>query len=85
MLLRARDLLVRQPTQVITAMHGHLAEFGIMGAKGREHALKLMSLVDDAETGLSASRRSVLPLLIEQLRSGDIQVALRTRSSRRTA
>ena len=54
-------------------MHGHLAEFGIMGAKGREHALKLMSLVDDAETGLSASRRSVLALLIEQLRSLDIR------------
>ena len=73
MLFRARDFLVRQRAQVINAMHGHLAEFGIMGAKGREHALKLMSLVDDAETGLSASRRSVLALLIEQLRSLDIR------------
>src|SRR6516162_4669642 len=35
------------------------------------------------QCGLSASRRSMLLLLIEQLRSLDIQVALRTRSSGR--
>jgi len=31
---RARDLLVRQRTQIINAIRGHLAEFGIVVAKG---------------------------------------------------
>ena len=32
---RARDLLVRQRTQIINALRGHLAEFGLVVAKGR--------------------------------------------------
>jgi transposase len=31
---RARDLLVRQRTQIINAIRGHLAEFGMVVAKG---------------------------------------------------
>ena len=34
MLHRARDLLVRQRTQLINAVRGHLAEFGIVEAQG---------------------------------------------------
>ena len=34
-MFRARDLLVRQRTQIINALRGHLAEFGIVVAKGR--------------------------------------------------
>src|SRR5436309_7490412 len=34
MLHRARDLLVRQRTQLINAVRGHLAEFGIVEARG---------------------------------------------------
>ena len=32
--VRTRDLLVRQGTQAIKALRGHLAEFGIIAAKG---------------------------------------------------
>ncbi len=31
---RARDLLVRQRTQLANAIRGHLAEFGIVEAQG---------------------------------------------------
>jgi transposase len=34
---RARDLLVRQRTQIINALGGHLAEFGVVVAKGLAH------------------------------------------------
>ena len=34
---RARDLLVRQRTQVINALRGHLAEFGLIEAQGPWH------------------------------------------------
>ncbi|MBV9201530.1 MAG: IS110 family transposase [Alphaproteobacteria bacterium] len=74
-LFRARDLLVRQSSQIINALRGHLTEFGIIGPKGRENALKLMSIVDDPQTDLPASARSVLVMLIDQLRALDSQVA----------
>lgn len=72
---RARDLLVRQRTQIINALRGHLAEFGVIGAKGRENAMKLMKLVDDLAASLPTSARSVLALMVEQLRALEIQVA----------
>ena len=34
MLFRTRDLLVRQRTQTINALRGHLAEFGVVAPKG---------------------------------------------------
>jgi transposase len=34
---RARDLLVRQRTQIINALRGHLAEFGLVVAQGSAH------------------------------------------------
>ena len=34
MLFRTRDLLVRQRTQTINALRGHLAEFGVGCAQG---------------------------------------------------
>src|SRR6202162_3215643 len=34
MVLRTRDLLVRQRTKAINALRGHLAEFGVIVAKG---------------------------------------------------
>ncbi len=34
MLHKARDLLVRQRTMLINGLRGHLAEFGIIAAKG---------------------------------------------------
>jgi transposase len=42
MLHRARDLLMRQRTQLINALRAHLAEFGIMAAQGREGIRELV-------------------------------------------
>ena len=41
MLFRTRDLLVRQRTQTINALRGHLAEFGIVAPQGRAHVARL--------------------------------------------
>ncbi|MFN3971801.1 MAG: IS110 family transposase, partial [Gemmobacter sp.] len=35
-IFRLRDLLVGQRTQTVNALRGHLAEFGVVAAKGRE-------------------------------------------------
>jgi transposase len=38
MIFRTRDLLVRQRTQLINALRGHLAEHGIVGSAGNSQA-----------------------------------------------
>ena len=35
MLFRTRDLLVRQRTQLINALRGHLAQHGVVAAQGQ--------------------------------------------------
>ena len=45
MLFRTRDLLVRQRTQTINALRGHLAEFGVIAPLGPVHVERLMSAV----------------------------------------
>jgi transposase len=44
---RARDLLVRQRTQIINALRGHLAEFGLVVAKGPAHVGRLIAQAED--------------------------------------
>ena len=49
MLHRARDLLMRQRTQVINALRAHLAEFGIVAAQGREGIKELLMIIASEE------------------------------------
>src|SRR4051794_27105536 len=44
---RTRDLLVRQRTQTINALRGHLTEFGVIAAKGLVHTSKLIAALED--------------------------------------
>ena len=46
MVFRTRDLLVRQRTQTINALRGHLAEFGIVAPQGRAHVVRLARAVE---------------------------------------
>src|SRR4051812_5173257 len=43
---RTRDLLVRQRTQAINALRGHLTEFGVIAAKGPAHTSKLVAAIE---------------------------------------
>ena len=66
MLHRARDLLMRQRTQVINALRAHLAELGIMAAQGREGIKELLKIIASEEDAglpvdaIHAEPRSVL-------------------------
>src|SRR6201984_1154072 len=42
MLLKVRDLLIKQRTMVINALRGHAAEFGVIAAKGRVKVAELL-------------------------------------------
>ena len=58
---RARDLLVRQRTQCVNALRGHLMEYGYIFPKGITHVETLVALVEDLQSSLPDSVRIDLP------------------------
>ena len=72
---RARDLLVKQRTQIINALRGHLAEFGIVVAKGPAHVPHLVRAVEDPDEPIPELARPILQMLIETLHRLDEQIA----------
>jgi transposase len=45
MVLSVRELLVRQHTQLVNALRGHAAEFGVIAAKGTGHVAALLARI----------------------------------------
>src|SRR3954471_18707935 len=82
---RTRDLLARQRTQAINAPRGHLAEFGVIAAKGPVHASKLIAALEDPASDLPQAARGILAVLVEELRSLDERVAVLDREIARHA
>src|SRR5580693_7638771 len=67
---RARDLLLRQQTQVINALRAHLAELGIVAAQGREGLKQLLTIIaDEKEARLPIDARASLIVLAAQLQA----------------
>lgn len=82
-LFRTRDLLVRQRTQTINALRGHLAEFGVVAPQGPAHVGRLASALDDPDSGLPVQVRELSRLLLEQIaglgeKIGGLEKELRT-------
>ena len=73
---RARDLLMRQRTQLTNALRAHLAELGVISDTGREGGAKLVMVVADARsTGtLPAEMIDALSALIDQIFSLQEQI-----------
>ena len=74
MLFRTRDLLVRQRTQAINALRGHLAEFGVVAPKGTAHIGRLASALEDAESGLPEMVRELGSVLLDQILGLDSKI-----------
>jgi transposase len=67
MLHRARQLLVRQRTMLSNAIRGHLAELGIVSAKGRQGAGALLEIIADArDRRVPPVARGILDVLARQ-------------------
>jgi transposase len=75
LVFRARDLLVGQRTQIINALRGHLAEFGIVAPKGPARVPQLVQAVEDPVEPIPELARPILRMLIETLRGLDEQIA----------
>jgi transposase len=67
MLHRSRQLLVRQRTMLSNAIRGHLAELGIISAKGRNGTAELFKIIaDEKDDRIPAAVRFSLDVLARQ-------------------
>ena len=71
---RSRELLVRQRTQIVNALRGHLAEFGIIEPQGIWHVGRLRARIEDERT-IPEPGRTVLGLLVGHLDQLDQHIA----------
>ena len=75
MLHRTRALLLRQRTQLINAVRGHLAEFGLVARRGARNIRESAGLVHDTEpSALPDAARAMLILLLEQIREAQVRI-----------
>jgi transposase len=73
---RARDMLVRQRTQCINALRGHLTEYGWVVPKGTSHMATLIDQIEDPNCSLPKSACAVLSVLVTTLKSLEENIAI---------
>ncbi|HEU0155017.1 MAG TPA: IS110 family transposase, partial [Stellaceae bacterium] len=74
MLVKVRDLLVKQRTMLINAIRGHAAEFGVTGAKGPQKVASLLDRIAE-DTAVPALAREMLGVLAGQLAAIETRLA----------
>lgn len=69
MVFRTRDLLVRQRTQLINALRGHLAEYGWVAPRGKAQMTILADLLDEDEmaSSLPEAARAMFRIMTDML------------------
>lgn len=72
---RVRELLIRQRTQSINALRGHLGEYGHVVPQGATNARRLVAVVEDEDAGLPAAARTSLMALTAMLVQLERQIA----------
>ncbi len=76
MLLSSRDMLIGQRTQLINAVRGHAAEFGVIAARGTAHVEKLLQVVADSASGVPARAQAALALYGRRIAELDADIAV---------
>jgi transposase len=69
-----RELLIRQRTQAINALRGHLSEIGQIAPQGAANAPRLIAIVEDPDSGLPVDAISTLQVLIAALRHLETEI-----------
>lgn len=83
---KTRDLLVRQRTQAINAVRGHMAEYGVVAPNGPAHVERLAAATQDPESsGLPACILGVCRLLLDHITKLSEQIALLEKELRERA
>ena len=76
LVFRARDVLVRQRTQCINALRGHLTEYGWVVPKGTAHVATLIDQIEDTNCSLPESARAIFRVLVTSLTSLEESIAV---------
>ena len=72
---RTRLVMTRQRTQLSNAIRGHMAEFGLTAAIGREGLGKLIAVILDGDDDrVTKEARVCLAMLVDQLRLVNLQI-----------
>ncbi len=74
MVLKVRETLVHQRTQLANALRGHAAEFGIIAAKGISQITPLLEAIE-AETAIPSEAKDMLALLGQEIEHLDTKLA----------
>lgn len=74
MVFRIRELLVRQRTQTINALRGHLGEFGQVVPQGAGNATRLIAMIEDPDSGLPTEALATLDVLVTALRHLETEI-----------
>jgi transposase len=87
LLFRTRELLVRQRTQLINALRGHLAEYGIIVAIGARNLKVFQQALLDHGTRLPKTVLSISGVYFEQIAAltekvTELEIALRRETAR---
>ena len=69
MLFRTRDLLVRQRTQLINALRGHLSEHGMVFPQGPSHVKAMAKAVEEVTASLPLLAVELCRVFLERLES----------------
>jgi transposase len=71
---RVRELLIRQRTQTINALRGHLTEFGEVVPQGAASMRRLIALIEEPNSDLPETARATLQVLVDGLRHLDERI-----------
>ena len=75
MAFKTRDLFVRQKTQAINALRGHLAEYGVVVPQGAAHLKRLQAALVDEEDALPKAVKRRAELILDQIRDLQARIA----------
>jgi transposase len=85
MVFRTRDLLVRQRTQLINALRGHLAEHGVVAPQGPAHLKTLAIALDSKEISMPQLVRDMGRIYLDQIEQLNVRIAELEKTLRREA
>lgn len=87
LVFRTRDLAVRQRTQLINAIRGHLAEYGWVAPTGRAHMAMLADLLEEEEmiATLPEAAQPMFKLMVGMLADLNKQISVLDREIGRRA
>jgi transposase len=83
MAYRTRDLLVRQRSQIVNALRGHLAEYGVVAPVGLVHVGRLEALIEGDEGELPEQVKFLARMLLMQAAGLTEQIDLIEKQIRR--